>query len=135
MLGGHSPDDHGIRLASNPPQLLQILQVDQMLRPSQSELHHRNQAVSAGDNPRVFAVLRQKPERLVERAGPMIGERRRYHSRSPPRWPCSFFLVYPAGVSNAAEPNGKNRSQATRLERFCRVRSNLKTARPQFFGG
>ncbi len=86
MLGRHSPDDHGIGLGPNPTQLLQILQVNQMLRPSQSELHHRNQAVSAGDDPCVFAELRQKPERLVERAGPMIGERRGYHSRSPPRW-------------------------------------------------
>ena len=32
MLGGHSPDDHGIRLAANPAQLLQILQVNDMLR-------------------------------------------------------------------------------------------------------
>src|SRR5215471_14078634 len=92
MLGGHSADDHSIRVGLNPTQLLQVLQINQMLRPSQSELHHRDQAVSAGDDPRVFTVVRQKPERLVERAGPMIGERRGYHSRSPARWSCSFFL-------------------------------------------
>ena len=74
MLGGHGPDDHGIGLTSNPTQLLQILQVNQMLRPSQSELHHRNEAVSAGDDPCVFAMLRQKLKR-----GPAIHRKSKPH--------------------------------------------------------
>src|SRR5437667_8882843 len=42
MLRRHSPDDHRIWLGPNPTQLLQIVQVNQMLRSSQSELDHRN---------------------------------------------------------------------------------------------
>jgi len=58
--------------------------------------------VSAGDDPCVFAELRQKPERLVERAGPMIGERRGSFAIPSLLVGVLPFLVYPAGLSNAA---------------------------------
>ena len=63
--------------------------------------------MSAGDDPCVFAELRQKPDRLVERAGPMIGERRGSFAIPSLLVGVLPFLVYPAGLSNAA-PNGKN---------------------------
>ena len=79
MLGDQCPNDHGIGLAANSPQLIQILQVHQMLGLGQSELHHWYQAVSAGHDPSVLTVLRQQPDGLVQRAGPMVLEWRGYH--------------------------------------------------------
>jgi hypothetical protein len=84
MLGGQRPDDYGIGLAANSPQLIKILQIQQMLRLGQSELHHRDEAVSAGNDPGILAVLRQEADGLVQRSGPMVLEWRGYHSRLLP---------------------------------------------------
>jgi hypothetical protein len=58
-LRHHRSDDDSVRLTVDPPQLVQILQIQQMRRPCQPQLHHWDQAVSAGDDPRLLAVLPQ----------------------------------------------------------------------------
>ena len=64
-LRGHGPDDNRALLILNSTQLVQVLQIDQMRRLGQPQLHHWDQAVSAGEDPSLLAVLCQKRDRLV----------------------------------------------------------------------
>src|SRR5215469_9254489 len=86
--------------------------------------------VSAGHDPCFFTVVRQKPERLVERAGPMIGERRGYHSRSPPRWSCSFFI----NPSRRPIQYQLNQHQKTPLTAALNHRLGRRLVLPALFG-
>jgi hypothetical protein len=102
MLRRHSLNDHRIGLGPNPTQLLQILQVKQNapaepIGASSSELGYVRRR-----RPCVFAELRQKPESRRESGADDRRTVRVSFAISSPWSVLSVFLIYPAGLSNAA---------------------------------
>jgi len=59
------------------------VQVDQVLRRRQAELHHRDQAVAAGQRPGIIAQCREQFNRIGDGRRPVVAERARDHG-SPP---------------------------------------------------
>ena len=66
--------------STNPPcsrmtcQLGDVVQVDQLRRLRQAHVHHRHQALAAGDDLGHVAMLGQQAQRVVERRGPVVAE-------------------------------------------------------------
>jgi hypothetical protein len=58
--------------------------VDHDRRAREPHVHERDQALAAGQHLRLRAVAGQQVERLVERAGRVVLERRRLHNPQPP---------------------------------------------------
>src|SRR6202022_4147142 len=56
-----------------------ILEIDQMARLGQAQLHHRDQAVPASDDADIVTMAREDGDGLVEGPRAMILERRGYH--------------------------------------------------------
>ena len=50
-MAGHGPDGEVVAVEPDVVQVGQVVDVDQQLGPGQAELHHRQQAVAAGDEP------------------------------------------------------------------------------------
>jgi hypothetical protein len=59
------------------------MQVDQVLRTREPELHHWNQAVATGQRPGLVAKRRKQVHGVGHRRRPVIAERARDHG-SPP---------------------------------------------------
>src|ERR1700730_19158093 len=84
MLGGHRTNNDGAAVGVDAAQFAQILEIHQMARLGQAQLHHRDRAVPAGDDADIVTVAREDGEGLVEGPWTMILERRGYHNRAPP---------------------------------------------------
>jgi hypothetical protein len=54
---GQRADPKHVTVVPEVRQLGQVVDVDQAVRPGQPQLHHRQQAVAAGHQPRLRAVL------------------------------------------------------------------------------
>jgi hypothetical protein len=64
-------------------QFAEATEVDQVLGSGQPQLHHRDQAVTAGERPRLFAEVSEKGDGSTQRGGTVIGERGWYHDAPP----------------------------------------------------
>ena len=62
----------------------EVVDVDEHLGPGQAQLHHRQQAVAAGDEPGLGAVALEQREGVVDAGGPLVLERCGYLHVSPP---------------------------------------------------
>src|SRR6185437_4126050 len=58
-------------------ELAEVIDVDEVLGLGQAQLHHRQQRVPAGDDPRLAVVLNQRRDRAVDAGGALVGERSR----------------------------------------------------------
>ena len=75
-VAGHRADDEVVAVDGDRAELAgQIVDVDQVLRPGEAELHHRQQAVPAGDHARLRAELLEERDRMVDAGGTFVGER------------------------------------------------------------
>ena len=93
------PDDLGVEQVGVPgqgaypqpvavegdvPQLGEVVDVDDPVGPRQPELHHRQQAVPAGDDAGLGAVALEEFEGVLDAGRPHVVERSRYlHGETP----------------------------------------------------
>ena len=77
-----SADHKPIALDRNPAELGNTIDVDQPLRCDQPQVHHRNQALAAGQNFRLVAVLSQRGENAVQIDRANVLEGWRFHDPS-----------------------------------------------------
>lgn len=75
VLGGHRADDNFAALETNPFQLGDAGKVDEMGRHGEAQLHHRNEAMAAGDETGVGIQPAKQGDRLRETGRAMILER------------------------------------------------------------
>ena len=64
MLGGHRADDDLVAVAADALQAGDAVQIDQMLRRREPQLHHRDQAVAAGERPGLVAERGEQLDRI-----------------------------------------------------------------------
>ena len=83
-VAGHRPDGDGRAVETDVGQVGQVVDVDQHLGPGEPQLHHRQQAVAAGDEPGLRSVAFQQGERVVNGAGTLVVERRGCLHGEPP---------------------------------------------------
>ena len=81
---GQRADAQLVAVVGDVPQLGEVVDVDQPLGPGQPELHHRQQAVPAGDDPGLGAVAFEEFERVADAGGAHVVERSRYLHGAPP---------------------------------------------------
>ena len=79
VLGGHGADHDLVAVAADAFQAVDAVQVDQMLGGGEPELHHRDQAVAAGQRPGIVAQGREQFHRIGHGRRPVIAERARDH--------------------------------------------------------
>ena len=92
---GQGADPQPVAVDGDVPQFGEVVDVDQPLGPGQPELHHRQQAVPAGDDPGLGAVSFEEFEDVVDAGRAHVVERGRYlHGGTPfPRTPTAGALV------------------------------------------
>ena len=78
-IARHGADAHHAVDALHARKLAQRVEVDQYRRLHQAEIHRRHQALAAGEEARVLAVLRLRGERLLDRMGRYVAERGGLH--------------------------------------------------------
>jgi len=86
-------DDHGVALGADALQLSQAAEIDEILGRRKPELHHRDEAMPAGQHPRLVAELVHQGDGVRDGGRTMIFERSWNHG----------FL--PGGVASA-DPSG-----------------------------
>jgi hypothetical protein len=86
---GERADPQDVRLLGDVPQLGDVVDVDQPLGPGEPQLHHRQQAVPAGDDAGLGTVAFEQFEHVGDAGGADVVERSRYlHGGTPfPRTP------------------------------------------------
>jgi hypothetical protein len=57
VLGGHGADDHVGAVGRHTLEVLQAGEIDQVAGGGEPQLHHRNEAVAAGERPGVLAEI------------------------------------------------------------------------------
>ena len=73
---GHRADPDLVRLDGDVAELVvQVVDVDQVLEVGQPQLHHRQQAVPAGDQPGRVAQPFQQPDGVIDTGGALVLER------------------------------------------------------------
>jgi hypothetical protein len=70
----HRADHQLVTLDREPRQLRQAVDVDQRFRLGQAQLHHRDETVAAGDDPRLRAVPLQELEGVRDAVGSLVLE-------------------------------------------------------------
>jgi hypothetical protein len=75
-MPGHGADRDGIALDPDVVEVSQVVDIDEALGPGQPQLHHRQQAVAAGDEPGLGAVTIEQRQRVLDARGPLVLERR-----------------------------------------------------------
>lgn len=74
-MGGERPDaQSAVGVPVHPVQFAQSAYVDEVARPGQPVVHHRDEALPAGDDLRVVAELGQQPRGSVDVTGPVVLE-------------------------------------------------------------
>ena len=84
----------------NPIEASHTVDVDQVAGSRQPKLHHRDQALSSGENTAVIAVLSEKTERFVDGGRGVVGERRGIHGTSRLR---SFSDATPSTLTSVED--------------------------------
>ena len=79
VLGGHGADHDLVAVAADALQPGDAVQVDQMFGGGEPKLHHRHQAVAAGQRAGFVAQCREQFDRIGHARGPVIAERARNH--------------------------------------------------------
>ncbi len=74
VLGCHRADDQRIAVATDSLELADAGKIDQMLRRCKTQLHHWNEAVTAGQRTGLVAQFGQQFDGIGERCRPMILE-------------------------------------------------------------
>ena len=95
VLGRHRADHDAAPVDADALEIGDVLKVDEMRDRSHPELHHRNEAVAAGDDARLVAQLSEERERGCDVCRPMVLEPSRYHGLPP--W-CARMSQRPTGV-------------------------------------
>ena len=72
------PDPHLAPLVADVVQLGEVVDVHEPLGRGEAELHHRQQAVATGDDPRLRAVAFEQAEGVLHTRGTLVLERCRY---------------------------------------------------------
>ena len=68
---------------------VQVVDVDEVLQVGEPQLHHRDQAVAAGDQPRLVAEPVEEGDRVVDAGGSLVLERRgNLHGTASQGWWC-----------------------------------------------
>ena len=74
MLGGHRPDDDVVAVGADALEVGDAAEVDEMARCRQPELHHRDQAVAAGERPGVVAEIGEQRHGIGDGFRAVVGE-------------------------------------------------------------
>ena len=69
MLRGHRADHDVVALAADALQPVDAVEVDEVLGRREPQLHHRDQAVAAGERPRLVAELGEQLDRVGDVPG------------------------------------------------------------------
>jgi hypothetical protein len=88
-MSGQRTDAEHVGLLGDVPHLRDVVDVDQPLGPGQPQLHHRQQAVPAGDDAGLGAMAFEQFEHVPDAGGADVVEWSRYlHGGTPfPRTP------------------------------------------------
>ncbi len=84
VLGGHGADDDVAAIGLDALEVGNAAEIDQIGRGREAQLHHRDEAVAAGDGAGVLAELGEQTDGFLDRRRAMIVERPWYHGRPPP---------------------------------------------------
>jgi hypothetical protein len=76
-------DHDRVAVAPDALEACDAMQIDQVLRAREPELHHWNQAVAAGQRPGLVAKRRKQVHGVGHRCRPVIAERARNHAFPP----------------------------------------------------
>ena len=82
-MASHRPDGDLPAVHADVVEVGERVDVDQHLGAGEAELHHRQQAVAAGHDPRLGAVLLEQRECVIHGRGALVFERRRCLHGSP----------------------------------------------------
>ncbi len=75
-MSGHRTDPDLVDADAHVAELVvQVVDVDEVLEVGQPQLHHRDQAVAAGHQPRLVAEPLQQADRVVDAGGAFVVER------------------------------------------------------------
>jgi hypothetical protein len=74
VLGGHGADAQGIGLPLDAFELGDGGNVDEVFGSREPQLHHRDQALAAGQHARAIGMLGKQPSGFGNGLGAMIGE-------------------------------------------------------------
>jgi len=99
VLGGHGADDNAAAVAANAFEARDVVEIDKVFGCRQPELHHRDQAVTAGERPRFVPKGGEQLDGICQVFRTVIAECSRDHDSSlvPYGRNCSPFLVREAG--------------------------------------
>jgi len=104
VLGGHRADHHVGSVGPHALEVGQTGEVDEMRRRREAQLHHRDEAVAAGERPRVVAQIGEHGDCISDGFRTVISKGTGYHGILPgavpyPEWSrslvrrrLSFFL-------------------------------------------
>ena len=87
VLRRHRADDDVAAVGTDAFEVADVGEVDQMLRRREPELHHRDQAMPAGQRPRLLAEIGKQGHCFADGLRTMVVEGTRYHGRPPARAP------------------------------------------------
>ena len=76
--------------------------VDERRRPREAEVHHRHEALAAGEHLGVLAQLAEPLERVLERVDAVVVEVRGLHCERPIRKPAPKPTAPPASAQRTA---------------------------------
>ncbi len=111
VLGGHRADADRASALADALELGNLAEVDQMARLREAHLHHRQQAVTAGEQLRLVAELLQQAERVGNGSWRVILEFARNHRILLQRSSWSAILAQRTATKQAhAEPVGGRRA-------------------------
>jgi len=73
----HRPDPYDVAVGLDVAEgAVQVVDVDEVLRRGEPELHHRQQAVPPGDHPRLLAQPLEEADRVLDAGGAGVLDRR-----------------------------------------------------------
>ena len=79
MLGRHGADDDLVAFGAHPLELGYSRKIDEVRRGCETQLHHRDEAVAAGERTAIVAELCQQTNSIFDGCRAMIGESAWYH--------------------------------------------------------
>jgi hypothetical protein len=75
------------------------IEVDDRSRGGEAKVHHRNEALTAGEHPRLALVSSQDRQGFIDRGGAMVVEFRRFHAAELTRSASLNAIVTRIGLS------------------------------------